>query len=263
VSPFPLCTVLQRVPSVSEDLDQLAARHLEPLETALISTRSSPKRRAEFIAGRIAARAAVSRLLGQLPSSSSFLILREGVGPTGCPIVAMTGDSDAAATPHVSISHADGLAVAAACFGRVGIDLASVQAQKHSFVDDTFSTQEITQWAAWLHSERTSALTITTAFAAKEAALKWLGTGFALPLRAIEILPTSVGVDVSSAAFPVPTLVFRVTLIERGKEHPRTLSGRFARIDDRILIWIVVQGPPIYAASSLIATRPRSFDRSI
>ena len=242
MNPTSLCVAVQQVSSLSEDLHDLAASNLQPEEIALISSRSAPKRCAEFIAGRIAARAAVSRLLGQPPSASFFLILREGDGSTGRPIVAIRGECNAAATPHVSISHADGLAIAAACFARVGIDLASLQTQSQSFIEDAFSPPELTQWAAWLRSDRTSALTVTTAFAAKEAALKWLGTGFALPLRAIEIVPVDVGVNEAPASFPAATLVYSARLIEHGKAAPRLLSGRFARIDDKISVVLAEAG---------------------
>ncbi len=236
MKPPPLCTALQQVPSLSEDLNELAARKLSPKEISLLSPRSSLKRRAEFIAGRIAARTSVARLLGHLPTSSTFQILREGDGPTGCPLVTLAGGG---AAPHVSISHADGLAVAAACFSGVGLDLASIQTHEQSFVEDTFSPQELTQWAKWLGSDRTSALTLTSAFAAKEAALKWLGTGFALPLRAIEIVPIGFGLTEHPASFPVETLVFPVALIEQGFERPQILSGRFACLRDRISIAVV------------------------
>lgn len=236
---IPLCVALQQVPSASEEQHHLAMCRLQPEEISLIPPRATPKRRAEFTAGRVAARTAVSRLLGDLPSSSSILILREGMGPTGRPIVVLTGGTDVPRTPHVSISHADGLAVAAASFGNIGIDVASIQSQERSFVDDTFSPMELARWADWLRSEKYSALTITTAFAAKEAALKWLGTGFALPLRAIEIRPVDAGIEEEPASFPTPNSLFRVTVIERDSDDSRILTCRFAQMEDKISILLV------------------------
>jgi phosphopantetheinyl transferase len=233
MNPRFLSIQVQAVPADAAAIDALAARCLDPREVALISPRSTPKRRAEFIAGRVAARAAVSHLIGLSPSSSSFLILREGTGPTGRPTVVLPPGHSAL---NVSISHAERLAIAAASSGRVGLDLVSVQTQERSFLEDAFSPLELTRWAAWLRSETTSALAISTAFAAKEAALKWLGTGFALPLRAIEILPAGIGSEEHPAPFPAPTLAFPVSLIERDSGESRSLTGRFACIDGLISI---------------------------
>jgi phosphopantetheinyl transferase len=249
----PICVALRQVPSASEDLNALAARFLDTRELALLSSRSTRKRRAEFIAGRIAAREAVSRLLGH-PAFTSFQILRHGNGPTGRPRIAVNHGSVA---PEVSISHADGLAVAAANFGPIGLDLASIQPQNQSFVADTFSPLEINRWAAWLRSERTSALTLTTAFTAKEAALKWLGTGFGIALRAIEILPAGNAYDEQPASFPVPTLAFPVELRGYGSIDSRSLSGRFVQIGSRISIVLIGQDTTIETRPTRIETKAR------
>jgi 4'-phosphopantetheinyl transferase EntD len=177
---------MQTVPASVEDARALAAQYLLPEELALLSPRAAPKRIAEFVAGRVAARRAVARLSGQDPRSPLFRILREGDGPTGLPTVVTSASG---ASLYVSISHADGLAIAAAAPRRIGIDLATIQPQAQSFLDETFSPRELGQWATWLKSDPNSPLTVTTAFAAKEAALKWLGTGFGMALRGIEVVP--------------------------------------------------------------------------
>lgn len=246
-----LSVMLWQVPSTSEDLRELGMRYLDPREMALLSPRASSKRWAEFIAGRIAARAAVAHLLEVSPSSQAFLILREGEGPTGCPLVVLTSP---ARVPRVSISHADGLAVAAACFEGIGVDLASIEAHERCFVEDTFSSRELSRWAEFLGSLRTSALTLTTAFAAKEAAMKWLGTGFALPLRAIEVLPVGGGSVECPPSFPVPALEFPVVLIEQSEASTRPLSARFARIDNRVVVLLLDPSSPIDLLRAAAAT---------
>ncbi|HEY5956810.1 MAG TPA: 4'-phosphopantetheinyl transferase superfamily protein [Polyangiaceae bacterium] len=214
----------------------MAACYLHPTERALVSTRMTPKRLAEFIAGRLAARTAVRHLLGEQAIETFPRILREGNGPTGCPrVVTEASDLDLG----VSISHTDGVAIAAACFGRIGLDLATIETQSRCFVEDTFSSRELILWAAWLRLHCTSALALTTAFAAKEAALKWLGTGFGLPLRAIEILPDGAGVDEFPATFPDSNVIFPARLIERGRRHPQLLTGRLAHFGAKVSVLFV------------------------
>ncbi len=225
------CIAIQSVPSSLTETQALAAQHLLDGELALLSPRATSKRFAEFVAGRIAARTAVRQLLSdsaQLP----FSILREGNGPTGCPKVVL---SDPQATPpHVSISHADGVAIAAAAFDRVGIDLVTIQSQSPSFIDETFDWRELEGWATWLQSEPASALTVTTAFAAKEAALKWLGAGFGIPLRGIEVAPDNTRAE-ERTDFRASTRHLCIA-VARPNEPSWNLSSRYAQWDGRVAV---------------------------
>lgn len=214
-------------------VDELVARRLKPEERALLSERASLKRRAEFVAGRVAARAAVSRLLATMDSVRDFSVLREGDGPTGRPRVVIRGGDVA---PEVSISHADGLAVAAAFPHRVGVDIATIQGQDPSFVRETFGEVELASWSEWLDSPGESPITITTAFAAKEAALKWLGTGLALPLRAIEVVPNLLRCQHIQTASNETSCVLPVSLIDHAEAHRYDLIGRFVKTVDKVII---------------------------
>jgi len=182
-----IAVALQAVPGSIAEARALALQNLLDLELALLSPRATSKRVAEFVAGRVAARRAVRRLLSRTGLCSTFAVLREGDGPTGCPKVVGSGLDDKPIC--VSISHADGIATAAASHQRLGIDIATIQHQEASFLAEAFNPRELAAWGSWLRSEPTSPLTVTTAFAAKEAALKLLGTGFGLGLRAIVVLP--------------------------------------------------------------------------
>jgi hypothetical protein len=84
-----------------------------------------------------------------------------------------------------------------------------------------------------------SALTLTTAFAAKEAALKWLGTGFGTPLRAVEVLPKGCRRDERPSPFAVPTSIFTVELLNREGDRACALSGRIACIEGSIALVLV------------------------
>jgi phosphopantetheinyl transferase len=233
MSSHPVVTAMQPVPASSDELYDMAAHRLDPRELALVSDRCTQKRLADFVAGRVAARKAVSQLLRDVGSVSDFLVLREGNGPTGRPRVELTGRG---AAPYVSISHADGLAIAAASFARIGVDLATIADQDRSFVEETFSAHELDEWAAWLNSPRTSAMTVTSAFAAKEAALKWLGTGFGQPLRSIEIVPAEKGTRDRTSSFPGQTTCFAACLIDCGLFSRRFLSGRHWHSEDRVSV---------------------------
>ncbi|HEY5955416.1 MAG TPA: 4'-phosphopantetheinyl transferase superfamily protein [Polyangiaceae bacterium] len=228
------CIALQTVPSVPDEVQTLA-RRLTSQELALMSNHWSPKRRAEFTAGRIAAHAAVARLLGCEERGASFSVLRAGDGPTGCPVVSFASGVQSL---HVSISHADGLAIAAASFRKLGIDLATVQEQASSFADEAFSAFELERWSGWLESEPSSALTLTTAFAAKEAALKLLGTGFGQPLLGIEIIPMGC-MHESLSNVEGSSIAFVAALVEHSRKSSSSLTGRFTRIDDKVALLLM------------------------
>jgi phosphopantetheinyl transferase (holo-ACP synthase) len=144
--------------------------------------------------------------------------------------------SDASLVPQVSISHADGVAVAAASFARIGIDIATIEHQQASFIDETFCDNELAAWAAWLRAEPTSPLTVTTAFAVKEAALKWLGTGFGTPLRAIQIVPVESSSDRNAARGSYSTPLLRGTLTDRSQRSPRAVSLTHSRMGAMVLM---------------------------
>src|SRR4051794_5710196 len=101
--------VVERRPVSIEDLAALDRR-----ETAELSTRATARRRADFATGRLCARRAVARLLHASPESLAVLRSADGV-----PVVA--GTPALTRVPvHVSISHADGFAMAAASRVPVG-----------------------------------------------------------------------------------------------------------------------------------------------
>lgn len=141
-----------------------------------LSARAVDARRATFVAGRRAARMALSRRWGGLPSQ-----VRIEPDPWGRPIV-----RGAREPTHLSITHAGGWALAAVSDAPLGIDLVEHEALPVSMAEDVFTAQELPAWKRVV-SDR--ALSWCLAFAAKEAALKWLGVGMNVPLLSVWVVP--------------------------------------------------------------------------
>ena len=139
---------------------------LDRREAAALSTRVTTRRRAEFATGRVCARRALGRLLGASPESLAVLRSADGV-PVAAGVRARTS-----VPVHVSITHADGFAMAAASHAPVGIDLVTVENHGRAFRDDAFEIRELEAWRRW--SGQDDVFASCVAFAAKEAAFKCL-----------------------------------------------------------------------------------------
>lgn len=158
---------------------------LDPRERALLPPRATEKRRAEFTAGRRAARAALARLLG--PRAAGSAVVPEGGPAGGRPVV--VGPDGILLDVHLSITHADGLAAAAAGPDPLGLDLVSLEPLDAAFREEAFAAGELAGWAQLGELAAGADAAACLAFAAKEAALKWLGTGLGLPLHAVRVAP--------------------------------------------------------------------------
>lgn len=155
----------------------------EPIaEIDRLSSRAVPARRDSFVAGRRAARRAIAARLGGLPSR-----LRVEPDPLGCPVIHVDGQRAALC---LSISHAGGYAIAAVGDAPVGIDLIELERLPAAMVDDTFAPGELLSLSRALASPD-AILAHCLAFAAKECALKWLGVGMRVPLRAVQVFVES------------------------------------------------------------------------
>lgn len=156
---------------------------LAPDELAELRSRGLPRRVRDRIAGRIAAKRALTGLTGVAP-----LEIRIDTAPSGAPVARVPGHPDVS----VSLSHREGHAVAIAVpSGRIGVDLELVEPRPAHFA------------ATWLTlRERrlcgSDELRQTLVWCAKEAVLKALGTGMALSPHQIEV--THIGADDLSAS---------------------------------------------------------------
>jgi len=145
--------------------------------------RGTPKRQAERIAGRVAAKQALHALTGA--PMSDIRIANLGSGE---PVATIAGEPG----PAVSITHSGELAVAVArTGGRVGVDLEQIAERHPAFAQDWFTPGERA-----LIGEGPSAL--TAGWTVKEAVLKALGTGMAISPRDVELTQlTDTGAEVA------------------------------------------------------------------
>jgi phosphopantetheinyl transferase len=151
-------------------------------EVALCAQHRSPRRRAEFVAGRIAARSAVARLLG-IKAANEIEILKDA---TGAPFVV---DHPRV---RVSITHSNQVAVAVAAFVPVGVDLEADEARPPAFSRMFFSRHEQESLSAAPGDTRQTML--NTLWTRKEAICKVGRWGGSLAFAAVDCLDANVRV---------------------------------------------------------------------
>jgi phosphopantetheinyl transferase len=149
-------------PGQSDEMVGLVRR-----EVALCAQHRNPRRRAEFVAGRNAARIAVGQLLG-IKTPSDIEILKDA---TGAPFVV---DHPRV---RVSITHSNQVALAVAAFAPVGVDLEADEARPAAFSRMFFSRSEQDHLSATPDEAHQTML--NTLWSRKEAICKvgrWGGT---------------------------------------------------------------------------------------
>ena len=153
--------------STDRPSDWLAVDELEVLRA-----RGTARRIRDRLAGRIAAKRALSELTGVAP-----LDIRIHSADSGEPIAVVPQWPGV----RVSISHREGVGVAVAVDGgRTGVDLETIEARPEHFAQTWFSDAE--RLLCGVDSVRQTAL-----WSVKEAVLKVLGTGMALSPRDIQV----------------------------------------------------------------------------
>lgn len=157
-------------------------------ERSLLGAKASPKRMADFVAGRKAVKEAL-RSFFALEKTGNFSVLREEEGKEAGKPYVFLHDSAKRLDLHVSITHADQQAYAAVSQKRIGIDNVTIEEYSPAFIEDVFRDGELAGWVEWLDVDASHPLAVCTGFAAKEAFLKWLGTGLRLSLSQIQITP--------------------------------------------------------------------------
>lgn len=238
------------VPAAPSAREAWERAHLSPAEAALLGDRAAEKRRAEFVAGRLAAKAAAALLLGPPWTREDVTILRDGAGPTGPPRVALAR----ADRPGIdaSISHADRLAVAAASRCAVGVDLVAVEDHGPAFETDAFAAGELEGWRSFLGATGSRLTPVAIGFGAKEAALKWARTGLTVALQEVSVRPSWDGVAQGTGSVlaldgagyagvvRAPELRLHVT-VGGGNGSPTVLAARILHLWSRIVF--VLWGP--------------------
>ncbi len=168
---------IESVPS-GDSVEEVASRaRFSPSELAALNRFRHRGRRASWVAGRLAARAAIESWDGgqgarptrhEIPASES-----------GAPGIAGREDI------HLSISHSGTIAVAVVGNRRLGVDLETLEERPESLVRSFFSESE-QGWIEAIPSER--AHRGNTAWTRKEAAAKLLGKGGTLRFKELPVL---------------------------------------------------------------------------
>jgi phosphopantetheine--protein transferase-like protein len=180
-------SVDETVDSLHEQSNTLVTETLTEEEAEEFRSKKVTKRANEWVVGRIALKRSVQRLLAcrdhtELPARD----IRITADGNGKPQVQVS-DGDGSTMGEVSLSHSNGLAIAAAAceegFLGVGIDLEQVQDRSQAWVEDCFTPDEIHR----ARNARDPQRVFTAMWALKEAALKALGMGLRIDLKTIDV----------------------------------------------------------------------------
>ena len=166
---------------------------LGELEREKLRTLRFPKRRAEWLQGRWAAKTLAQKVLpvcAGLPMTC-IQVLNQSSGMPYLKIDDLSGVLSPAAQPCLSISHCGRLAFCALAFAPdfdeavgLGADIERIEARHPLFVEDYFTPRE----RELIRQNPAPDRMATLLWSAKEAVLKALGTGLRLDTRQVEIL---------------------------------------------------------------------------
>jgi phosphopantetheine--protein transferase-like protein len=164
------------------------SRVLHDEEAKEHTKKMTPKRAAEWLAGRVAVKKSVQRFLAAsnepAVQEKGIRIVQDDQGKPRVELVGRPGPKMA----DISISHSNGLAMAAAAgpnsFVGFGVDVEKIEARSDAWVKDYFTDEEIraagdgeNKWVA-----------LTGMWSLKEAALKAMGTGLRFDLKDVRIV---------------------------------------------------------------------------
>jgi acyl transferase domain-containing protein/NAD(P)H-dependent flavin oxidoreductase YrpB (nitropropane dioxygenase family)/NAD(P)-dependent dehydrogenase (short-subunit alcohol dehydrogenase family)/4'-phosphopantetheinyl transferase EntD len=162
--------------ALDEDPEALIDDYLSDPERAHFQTLTHPKRRWEWLAGRIAAKTAVRLLLA--PDSPDDNKIRIVAGEDGMPGVALDG-AGTAASPFLSITHSGNLAAALATLQPgFGIDLEAIGETAREIESEFAAPAEVTMVRGAVEDHDAA---LTCLWAAKEACRKAIGAAVIVP----------------------------------------------------------------------------------
>jgi len=182
---------------------------LSPSETYIFESLPNPRRRREWLIGRIAAKEAVrhlaNRLFGVSLTSGDIEIYCDEFGKPFSLSLSVLGQRF---SPSLSIAHKNGTAVAMACESdtvqSVGIDLETIEAKEEGFEQLVLSASELARFKEQL--DRNREVFLATIWSVKEAIGKAFGHGVSRSSRGVEIVAISPNLDecTARALIPVP-----------------------------------------------------------
>ncbi|SEQ05463.1 Acyl transferase domain-containing protein [Solimonas aquatica] len=160
--------------------DYISRRYLTAAEREVYDA-LSPKRRRQWLAGRVAAKDAVRAYLREQRGQAGVFPqeMRIENDANGAPRIVPNVTDSVPDDLQLSLTHKDGLAAAIVGVQAVGIDLERVEARDEHFLDFVFSAPE----RALLENGEDPALAQTRGWVAKEVAAKLAGTGLGGRLR--------------------------------------------------------------------------------
>lgn len=213
------------------DLEVLRGMHrpgswLTEVELAHWSTLRVPKRRQEWLAGRVAAKELVRRREYGRPDLRSIEISAAGSGPDrGRPRYAVGGRPG---TYALSITHSGGVALAALARSEndaVGVDLEQVCARDEGFEAIALSPDERRTLSPLRGDARWRA--VTSIWTLKEALLKALGLGLRVPMARLTVLDRSLITTHTTVATTASRLFEAAPSIRGMHPHLRELDSRW------------------------------------
>jgi 4'-phosphopantetheinyl transferase len=167
--------------------DRDSLEFLAPEEQAILTSKRFPKRRSEWVHGRLVAKTLIAHchpqavgrpiqdiIIRNETRGAPYGVLQDGTSISGC----------------LSVSHSCSLAVAALSLVdhlRVGIDLEAIAPRPTGFFENYFTGNEIDYVRAGSEEELRSRLTLI--WSAKESVLKAMRIGLAKDTRQIDIIP--------------------------------------------------------------------------
>ena len=171
---------------LNDDLD--STKFFQEEDTGLNIANATPKRRKEWISGRILLRRAVVRLISNNGNGhkkeTAVKIIANALGkPT-----AYFSDSPDSEFAALTLSHSNGLVMVSAAMSKsfhgLGVDIEKVEDRSASWAQDYFSDSEIE--LANCSDDRTRCL--TRIWSLKEASLKALGVGLRYDLKDVVVV---------------------------------------------------------------------------
>ena len=226
--------VKEIVEAIGNSRDETVDRLLHEKEVEELATKATPKRAAEWLAGRAALKRIVRRVASvegrQAPEEKRIRIVQDANGKPSAEISGIPADK----APDLSLSHSNGLAMAAAAvrgsFTGIGIDLEKIEVRSDSWVRDYFTDEEIRSAGntdnRWLE--------LTKRWCLKEAALKAMGTGLRFDLRDINVA----GLDRSGNA----VLEFRNEALSFFRDNCRdNIIAKVERHDNLVLARVLMR----------------------